>query len=110
MELMNFVSSHCPPFQRLTYPDLYQAARSMHVVHVQNKQQIFQEGELVKGLYVVMVGKVHLSRRVNPVEVVQDHFLLPSLCNDHVKPFHVVVDQTDLGPGAVFGEDCLREG
>lgn len=107
---MNFVSHHCAPFQKLSYPDLYQAARCMHVVHVQGRQQIFQEGELVKGLYVVMAGRVHLARRVTPVDVVQENFLIPSLRNEHVKPFNIVVDQEDLGPGAVFGEECLREG
>lgn len=45
---------------------------------------ILQEGELSKGLFIVMNGTVHLSRRICPKDIVNDNFLLPSMRNEQV--------------------------
>ena len=33
---------------------------------------------------------------------------LPSMVNEHAPQFQVLVDEANLGPGAIFGEEYLR--
>lgn len=109
-DMIDFLYLKCPVLRRVSRARI--AYLVSHVVKQCPKKDgvILHQGEVASALYVVMTGKVAVSRRVSPPQSAHEGRSESQGHNDvhrqKIPDMHIVI--RELVPGDVFGDDCLR--
>lgn len=104
-ETVAFLYGKCRVLQSLSRAKIFTMVKAVVRQTLRKGEAALRQGAVASALFVVMAGTVALSRRVVPPQ--QEDGRAETSTHRQRVPF-VTVPVCELGPGDVFGDDCLR--